>query len=330
MKHLRFALGGTLVVLALLIVGVTTAFASQQACHAAGGADCDGWWVTLFGPGEGWVLDHTHGDLSGAWAPGQTHTHFDVTATWKRWVSDGHWDYADPICPVGYHVQNSGQWNQRCHRNQGTQGPEHKEPTGCPVGYNQSGADCRKWLDTSHWIYQSDHFTGVIQRPDCYQPCDETVAVFGEWSEWITDPEDSTQQSRTQIVTFVDARDLTTVCGSLELEEGQSLYCFEGSGLWVANGEEPPVGAEPGFCPPYYPCIEVVYGDTLEGIAIQMFGGPRAAYNGGLVVCESAVGDWGQNCVRSATIPAGGLLRGMFVCPAPSPDTGFALWYMGH
>jgi len=81
---------------------------------------------------------------------------------------------------------------------------------------------------------------------------------------------------------------------------------------------------------PYFPCIEVEYGDTLEGIAIQMFGGPRAAYNGGLLVCESAVGDWGQNCVRSATIPAGGLLRGMFVCPAPSPDTGFALWYMGH
>lgn len=60
--------------------------------------------------------------------------------------------YADPICPSNYHLQNAGQWNQRCHRNYNWMQPEHKSPTGCPSGYSQSGVDCRKVDVEGHYI----------------------------------------------------------------------------------------------------------------------------------------------------------------------------------
>jgi hypothetical protein len=271
--------------------------------------------------------------LMSAYATGGGGLHYDVNV------------HVDRDCNAAHVTANPGiVWEDNQGRDQTKWVPGTPSGTGdfpWGAGMHLSGAVSVTWRKYTssdwgqHWTatsqYHSESEDWSANKPgNCYRLCSETVAVYGEWSDWITDPVDHTQQYRTQTVTFVDARDRTTVCGSLELEEGQSLYCYRGSGLWVANGEEPPEGATPGFCPPYYPCHEVVYGDTLEGIAIQMFGGPMAAYNGGLVVCESAVGDWGQGCVRSATIPAGGLLRGMFVCPAPSPDTGFALGYLGH
>lgn len=49
----------------------------------------------------------------------------------------------DPIvsCPLFYHYQNNGNWNQRCHRNFNWIHPEHKAPNGvsCPEGYTESG-----------------------------------------------------------------------------------------------------------------------------------------------------------------------------------------------
>lgn len=53
-------------------------------------------------------------------------------------------EYKDPICPEWYHVQNSGNWNQRCHRDFHWMHPEHKAPIGCPKDYSQSGANCVK------------------------------------------------------------------------------------------------------------------------------------------------------------------------------------------
>jgi len=54
------------------------------------------------------------------------------------------YSYADPICPTWYHVQNSGNWNQRCHRDYHWQQPEHKAPIGCPKDYDRDGVSCKK------------------------------------------------------------------------------------------------------------------------------------------------------------------------------------------
>lgn len=72
--------------------------------------------------------------------------------------------YADPICPKWYHVQNSGNWNQRCHRDYNWMQPEHKAPLGCPEGYNKDGANCSKTTTE----YQACH-TGEID----YSACEE-------------------------------------------------------------------------------------------------------------------------------------------------------------
>jgi len=54
------------------------------------------------------------------------------------------YQYADPICPKWYHVQNSGNWNQRCHRDYHWMHPEHTAPISCPLGFDRDGANCKK------------------------------------------------------------------------------------------------------------------------------------------------------------------------------------------
>jgi len=70
------------------------------------------------------------------------------------------------------------------------------------------------------------------------------------------------------------------------------------------------------------PCEEVVYGDTLEGLSVEMFGGPSYLYLGYLLVCESAEGDWGQGCTPALQFDPYSLVPGQFVCPVYSPGTG--------
>jgi hypothetical protein len=70
-------------------------------------------------------------------------------------------------------------------------------------------------------------------------------------------------------------------------------------------------------------CEQVVYGDTLEGLSIEMFGGPSYYYLGYQVVCTDYVGlGWGENCVPALGFPSENLVPGLWVCPAPSPGTG--------
>jgi hypothetical protein len=74
------------------------------------------------------------------------------------WV-DSTYIYADGICPTNYHWQNNGNWNERCHRDNGVPhegNPEHVAPTGCPTDYTQSGNTCRKEDVAGHWETQSD------------------------------------------------------------------------------------------------------------------------------------------------------------------------------
>jgi hypothetical protein len=271
-----------------LFVFAAPAYASHLACHATGGADCDGWWVNLVGPGEGWVLDTTVGATSGDWQPGETHVDYDVTATWKKRIVSGNWDYVSrPITPPVYDcefVVNIHGTNRdvsefydkptgdshHCHRivwgnlspsvqnafkamhdndyNHGS--PNHGSwqsaynghidqnpnahlvtPGGygsCPAGYavdpgNQ--ARCRKWVDTSHWIYETHRFTGTILRPDCYEACDVTVAQtptteWGDWSPWVYNSElalETSFKDGVETTVYLDSRDAQLVCDTATL-----------------------------------------------------------------------------------------------------------------
>jgi hypothetical protein len=270
----------------VLAVLILSGFAVQkaEACHAEGGANCDGWWVNIVGPGDGWVLDHITGDTSGTWQPGQTHVDYDVTAYYKKWVVSGYWSYVNrPTTPpvydcaltenihgTSYNVSDfynkpTGDDNH-CHRinwddlssgekddfkamhhNDRTYGsPNHGTwesaynshidqnplahlvtPGGygsCPAGYDVvpgNPAKCRKWMDTSHWIYQSYHFTGKINRPDCYETCSETVdGTPSEWSEWELV---NGVYTRTRTVPLLDSQDPSVVCGSRTETQTQEL-----------------------------------------------------------------------------------------------------------
>jgi hypothetical protein len=271
-------------------LGILALFAfvvPAYACHATGGADCDGWWVNVTGPGDGWILDHVVGATSGSWEPGQTHVDYDVTAYYKQWVASGYYAYVDrPTTPPVYdceltenihgtnydvsdfYVKPTGD-DHHCHRiNWGDLTPSqqdafkamhHNDPNysspnhgnwqsaynshidqnptahlvtpggydSCPVGYevvpgNQSR--CRQWVDTSHYIYQSYHFTGTINRPDCYEACDVTVAQtptiqWGDWSPWVYDPQldlETSFRDGVETTVFVDSRDPQLVCDSQE------------------------------------------------------------------------------------------------------------------
>lgn len=290
MKHRRF-LFGTLIAIALvasLVLLFGFAVQKGEACHAEGGADCEGrWWVNLVGPGEGWILDNVVGDTSGTWLPGETHVDYDVTATWKHWVVSGYWDYVNrpttlPVydCeltvsihgvnrdvsefynkPTGddnhchrinwgdltatqqnafkamhgndpnYGWPNHGNW-QSAYNNHIDQNPiAHLVTPGgydaCPIDYQVdpgNQARCRKWVDTSHWVYQIHRFTGTIQLPDCYEPCDETVdGIPSGWSDWVL--VDGVYTS-TRTVPLLDSRNNELVCGSRTETQTQDL-CAE-------------------------------------------------------------------------------------------------------
>lgn len=75
-------------------------------------------------------------------------------------------EYAEPICPMFYEVQNSGNWNQVCHRIFNWQKPEHKAPIGCPEGYEKDGAKCSRLT-----VQEQSCQTGVIQ----YDSCEEAL-----------------------------------------------------------------------------------------------------------------------------------------------------------
>jgi len=68
----------------------------------------------------------------------------------SRWI-DPVYQYANAICPVNYHFQNDGDWNQRCHRNNNSIHPEHTAPTGCPTGFSKVDNNCRKTVTEGYW-----------------------------------------------------------------------------------------------------------------------------------------------------------------------------------
>jgi hypothetical protein len=104
------------------------------------------------------------------------------------------YDYADPICPADYHVQNSGNWNQRCHRDHFWQSPEHKAPIGCPTGFVQHDAVCQKTVVNPGT--PADEQTQTIacnDAPIVQCPCvDENQNGICDKDEVVTPPDDDT------------------------------------------------------------------------------------------------------------------------------------------
>jgi hypothetical protein len=158
-----------------------------------------------------------------------------------------------------------------------------------------------------------------------YQVCTETVVTEGEWSDWLEIPDEPNLMYRFRVISVLDARDGSD-CGTHEEYQGAGLFCVPGEGeVWFNFATDViPENANFGPCPyvPYFPCERVAYGDTLEGISISMFGGPSYYYQGFLVVCTSAHGDWGEGCVPALGFAPEDFVPGLFVCPAPSPGTG--------
>jgi hypothetical protein len=69
------------------------------------------------------------------------------------------------------------------------------------------------------WVYIVDSKDGetecadpVLQKQYQYIPCSSTYRVFGEWSDWMIDPSDDTQEYRTREAKAVDSKDSELVC----------------------------------------------------------------------------------------------------------------------
>jgi hypothetical protein len=88
-------------------------------------------------------------------------------------------EYKDPVCPKDYHLQNSGNWDQRCHRDYNWMHPEHKSPT-CPKDFSQDGTTCSKTVDNSYYNYtdkvsnEDGHYGEDVWVETTYKECEVT------------------------------------------------------------------------------------------------------------------------------------------------------------
>lgn len=66
------------------------------------------------------------------------------TTTGAKYEVQESFEYADGICPIFYHWQNEGNWQQRCHKNFSWVSPAFVEPWACPSGFSHVGNNCQK------------------------------------------------------------------------------------------------------------------------------------------------------------------------------------------
>lgn len=85
-----------------------------------------------------------------------------------------------------------------------------------------------RFLNWGEWrLVDADYFNLDFDDNTCYQTCDETEPVYGEWSGWVADFE-AELETREMTVTYVDARDGQTVCGSgVETDSRPLLKTFK-------------------------------------------------------------------------------------------------------
>jgi hypothetical protein len=63
------------------------------------------------------------------------------------------------------------------------------------------------------------------QIVDDYIQCSETIAKYGNWSDWTINPEDETQEIRTRIVRYFDSREEDVRCGRETETETRYAVC---------------------------------------------------------------------------------------------------------
>ena len=64
----------------------------------------------------------------------------------------------------------------------------------------------------------------ICTMEEKYEECSSTVRVFGEWSAWVVDNEDETQEVRTRQAKAVDSQDSEVVCaGPVTLKEVREI-----------------------------------------------------------------------------------------------------------
>ena len=143
-------------------------------------------------------------------------------------------------CTIGYHYQNEGNWDQRCHRNaetphEGNVPPEHVTPTGitCPATYNQTGSGEETICSR---IGHEACNTGVIQYDSC-EPQGQCPTECGLEASEVPDGQGGTWQCEATVVCegspSPKATPTTDVCANIDgiqtgIPEGKHL---DASGL---------------------------------------------------------------------------------------------------
>lgn len=96
--------------------------------------------------------------------------------TCRQWVADWQKESVNPVCPTNYHLHNTGNWNERCHRSFTWMHPEHTAPT-CPATYSQDGLTCSRNVDNGSWSYtdktsnNDGHYGDDVWVETTYKDC---------------------------------------------------------------------------------------------------------------------------------------------------------------
>jgi len=65
----------------------------------------------------------------------------------------------------------------------------------------------------------------AIWGNDCYVQCSVTETTYGDWSDWMDDPSDDTQEYRERTIFYVDSEDSQVVCGEETEQEFRYKLC---------------------------------------------------------------------------------------------------------
>ncbi len=101
------------------------------------------------------------------------------------------------------------------------------------------------WKDSAkgEWIQSDTKASNNTQCEPEYEECSATVTKYGEWSEWMTNPEDRTEEYRERFVYTVDSKDNDVNCQNPTKEtEARYKVCsstVRSYGEWSAWMDDP-------------------------------------------------------------------------------------------
>jgi hypothetical protein len=165
-KHIS----GKVSLLTLLAGALVASFFLGKSVTSVSATFCGGWGCPTPPPSTGWGICTSIGPQCGTDNGTQSRTStsdrgYDWACPVDYSTNPGFYncrkattsyEYTDPyiMCSYGYHYQNNGNWNQRCHRDYNWMTPEHTAPIGtmCAYGYEKindgENTQCRKSVST--------------------------------------------------------------------------------------------------------------------------------------------------------------------------------------